>query len=41
MYTALDRKMAVIYAGRIDNEAISLDDVPGKIKPLVEELINS
>lgn len=40
-YTVLDRKMAEIYASRVENEedSLTLDDVPEKIRPLVEELI--
>lgn len=41
MYTSLDRKMAVIYASRIDNETITIDDVPEKIRPLVEEILSN
>lgn len=42
-YTMLDRKMAEIYANRVKNEqdSLTIDDVPEKIRPLVEELVNA
>lgn len=40
MYTMLDRKMAEIYAKRVENEIITIDEVPEKIRPLVMSLTN-
>lgn len=41
MYTMLDRKMAEIYASRIEKEQITLADVPIKIRDLVAQIISS